>query len=1295
MNNPTSHLPEVAPGDRPGDVPGPAQDADTGLLYAAYGQMRANLLVTAIEFPILTALVWNIFTHEKLLAWMGVVFATLAMRYVLWAAFKRAAPGPDALTLWRNLLLAGTVATGAAWSFGPSVMLPQASGVEVGVIVAILISVCWIAVLTYASQQVAMRAFVAATLLPAAVVAWASTGSEKWLIGLLLVFVFVVLLVHGRRLGQSMRALIEAQADQRAAADEAGIARARYFDLYEMAPIGYCTVNGHGLILEANFTAATLLGVARGALVNQPVTRFIHKEDQHIYQQRRTRLAETGEPQACELRLARHDGTTFWAHLAATAARDAAGAPALRIVLSDATGHKHAEAARAAAIIDASMDAIIGVDEFECVVVFSAAAEKMFQLSAGEAMGQTIDRFIPARFRGGHRAHFREFMKNAHTRRMGGQFMPVSALRADGTEFPIEASISHIAIEDKHLFTVTLRDITQRKQAEDALMTAQRNTAVLAQLGRELAEAATSKVAAIHILDAAQQLLGWESSWLHLWDEQRQKLVDVADFDLIDGEIREVPSNVVAQGAPSLTARRVMEEGPQLILRDSDEEAGAAGVLYGNGLRSLSLMFVPIKLAGKIIGILSIQSYQRNAYDAADLDLLHALATHCAGALVRLQNADALRESEERFQLANRAVFDVIWDQDLLSKAIWWGDHFEEVYGHSPAEAGKNGDYWRDCVHPEDRERVDAGVEEVLDAGGDTWSANYRFRRKDGAYAFVEDRAIIIKNAAGEPVRMLGAMRDVTERRQMERELQAQRDFATQIINTVGQGLTVTDSDGRFEFVNPAFAHLCGYEPADLIGHLPSEVTAPEAHVDLENQRLARRAGQRTTYESRMHRSDGGAVDVLITGVPRAHEGQFAGTIAVITDLTERKQAEAARMMLEAQLRESQKMEAIGLLAGGIAHDFNNILATILGNVELAREDVSTNPLALQSLNEIRKAGSRARDLVQQILSFSRRQPSERKVIALAPVVEESARLLRATLPARLNLDVHCEADLPAVLADATQMQQIIINLCTNAMHAIRERPGRIGIRLDAVMLDPAMTSTHPALRALQEKQRGRTLRLAVTDDGCGMDAATLARIFEPFFTTRQVDEGTGLGLSVVHGIVQTHEGAIVVDSQPGKGSIFTVYLPAAEAAASARQPGQSVAESAPVRAPGGQHILYVDDDESLVFLVQRLLERRGFRVSGHTDQREALAAIRADPAAFDLVVTDYNMPGMSGLDVARAVRAIRADLPVAIASGFIDETLQSEAAGAGVRELIFKANAVEDLSEAFARLAQAVGEKA
>ncbi len=421
--------------------------------------------------------------------------------------------------------------------------------------------------------------------------------------------------------------------------------------------------------------------------------------------------------------------------------------------------------------------------------------------------------------------------------------------------------------------------------------------------------------------------------------------------------------------------------------------------------------------------------------------------------------------------------------------------------------------------------------------------------------------------------------------------------------------------------------------------------------------------------------------------------------------LGELREAEAVRISLETQLRESQKMQAIGTLAGGIAHDFNNILATIMGNVELARQDAGANTQVLESVNEIHKAGARAVNLVQQILSFSRRQPIERKWISLEPIIDEAVRLLRATLPARVVLETYFEHSLPEVFADATQIQQVVINLATNAMHAMRGGQGNINIRLENADLNDTVAEGQPALGAMLAQHRGKTIRLIVADNGSGMDTATLGRIFEPFFTTKPVDEGTGLGLSVVHGIAEGHEGAIVVESAPGRGSTFTLYLPVSTVAVNATavtRKNTSVngcelitgTDQKPVlpalTAPKiGPHILYLDDDESLVFLLKRLLERRGMRVSAFLDQNEALDALRADPDGFDLVVSDYNMPGMSGLDVAREVWAIRANLGFAIASGFIDEKLRAEAEAAGVLELIFKANAVEDLCEAIMRVLQ------
>ena len=527
--------------------------------------------------------------------------------------------------------------------------------------------------------------------------------------------------------------------------------------------------------------------------------------------------------------------------------------------------------------------------------------------------------------------------------------------------------------------------------------------------------------------------------------------------------------------------------------------------------------------------------------------------------------------------------------------------------------------------------------------------------------------------------------------RQEQNALKESRDLYADLYDFAPVGYLTLSADGMIVRINLTAARLLGADRQRLLQRrFVNSVSDEERgcwlrHVVNVNNRTG---GSR--IELALQREDGAPIQCALDCEP-IPAGVDNGAIRVtLSDITERKEAEAERVSLEAQLRESQKMEAIGTLAGGIAHDFNNIIATILGNTELASEDTLGNSQAQESLDEIRKAAQRARDLVQQILSFSRRQPTEHKRITLAPVVAESVRLLRASLPARLELEVYCEPDAPPALADASQILQILVNLVTNAMQAMRSGPGRISIRLDTVRLDEALVQTQPALRGLHEKCPGSTLRLAVSDTGPGMDTLTLARVFEPFFTTKVVGEGTGLGLSVVHGIVQAHGGAITVVSQPGIGTIFTIYLSAVTTGADvmAAEGDAPVATSA-LSLDGGKRILYVDDDEALVFLVTRLLERRGFQVSGYTNQTEALAALRAGSAGFDLVVSDYNMPGMSGLDVAREVRSIRADLPVVIASGFVDEELRAQAAVAGVRKVIFKATAVEEFCEIVQRLAQ------
>ena len=431
---------------------------------------------------------------------------------------------------------------------------------------------------------------------------------------------------------------------------------------------------------------------------------------------------------------------------------------------------------------------------------------------------------------------------------------------------------------------------------------------------------------------------------------------------------------------------------------------------------------------------------------------------------------------------------------------------------------------------------------------------------------------------------------------------------------------------------------------------------------------LERRLRTRTTLSSITAEAE---VDSHIT----SHHG--AVTTIFARDLTAKKLAESRREALENQLRESQKMQAMGTMAGGIAHDFNNILSAILGNVSLAQQDTEPSSPSITSLLEIEKAGQRARDLVRQILTFSRNEPPKRIPIQLAEAVEETARMVKVTLPPSVTFQVVVKDTVASVLADATQVEQALLNLCTNAILAIGSHKGAVTMELfECDLMQP--------LNGRLWLPAGKYVCVRVSDTGNGMSPETLDRIFEPFFTTRVVGQGTGLGLSVVHGIMQTHQGAIDVQSALGSGSIFTLYFPSSQEAAVAPPP-----EAAPVDVVqgNGRRVMYVDDDQALIFLIARVLTRKGFVVRTYTDPQEAVAVLQADPTAFDLLVTDYNMPGFSGVDLLRQAKAIRPDLPVALASGYVTPELEQRAMAEGASALIYKPNDVSEFCETVQRL--------
>jgi signal transduction histidine kinase/ActR/RegA family two-component response regulator len=393
----------------------------------------------------------------------------------------------------------------------------------------------------------------------------------------------------------------------------------------------------------------------------------------------------------------------------------------------------------------------------------------------------------------------------------------------------------------------------------------------------------------------------------------------------------------------------------------------------------------------------------------------------------------------------------------------------------------------------------------------------------------------------------------------------------------------------------------------------------------------------------------------------------------IFVNALERERAESEREALAARLRQAQRLEAIGTLAGGIAHNFNNILGAIFGYSEMALARLPRDGRPRRHVEEVRKAAERAKAIVDQILAFGRRVGHRREAVPMRPLIEEAMDLLRASLPATVTLQAHWRTEDAAVLGDPAQLQQVVMNLCTNAAQAM-DGSGTVELVLDAVDIEDQHALTHGNLAA------GRYARLSVTDTGHGMDAATMERIFEPFFTTKAPTTGTGLGLASVHGIVADHGGALNVRSQPGAGSTFEVYLAATEMAAAVER------GEAPSPGGRGETVLLVDDDRPLMLLGEEMLAALGYEPVGHTSARAALAAFRADPHRFDVVLVDEVMPEMSGSQLAAEVHRIRPQLPIILVTGYGITEDRDALRDAGVRELLRKPLASADLAAALAR---------
>jgi PAS domain S-box-containing protein len=486
--------------------------------------------------------------------------------------------------------------------------------------------------------------------------------------------------------------------------------------------------------------------------------------------------------------------------------------------------------------------------------------------------------------------------------------------------------------------------------------------------------------------------------------------------------------------------------------------------------------------------------------------------------------------------------------------------------------------------------------------------------------------------------------------------------------------------DGRCIDVNSAFTRVTGWSATEVIGKTAEDLEIWENPA--ERQKLLdgiSQKGKIKNLEAKFRLKDGRLITALMSAILiRLHDRPHILTIA--RDISELKSAQEEREQLKTQLIQAQKMEAIGTLAGGIAHDFNNILGAIIGYAEMALYDTRPDSMEHYNIDQVLKAGHRAKDLVKQILAFSRKSEQNKQIISLTPIVKEALNLLRASLPTTIEIEQHIEPNLDAIYADPTQIHQVMMNLCANAGHAMADSGGILSVSLQNVDLRANAAALHPDLNA------GPYVKLSIGDSGHGMDAGTMDRIFDPYFSTKAQDKGTGMGLAVVHGIVIGHGGSIHVDSTPGQGSRFDIFFPIMER--------QSVSETEELKAlpTGDECILLVDDEESLIDLGTNMLKKLGYRVKTSTRPVEALDMFRADPESFDLVISDMTMPSMTGDILSVELRQIRADIPIIICTGYSERINEQKAEALGIQGLIMKPFTIRRLAKSVRKILDEMG---
>jgi PAS domain S-box-containing protein len=907
-------------------------------------------------------------------------------------------------------------------------------------------------------------------------------------------------------------------------------------------------------------------------------------------------------------------------------------------------------------LIDGVSNPMMLVAHDGVVVVANPAAEALLGWTASDLAGMPVEEVIAPSSRADHRVRREAFAADPPIGPVGVA-PEMLALSRGGREIPVSISLAGIETADGPLMAVTIVDASARlsRKRQDAAL-------------RRIAAAAGADLPVDDLLamvvEEAAALLAADKSQMARFDPNGEVVIVGSYGD----DLTSVGNHIPRSSGSSLVTVARTGTPARLAYADLAEDDPVRDLALAQGHQQA--VAVPITVHTRLWGGLMVAARDDVAPEAVDaLTRFAEYAGAVIGASESRATEHALRESEQRFRLLADFIPQLVWSAGADGDCDFLNRRWAEYTGIATEE--QLGVRWLERVHPDDRPALMDAWRSAVEGDG-TFSAEFRIRRHDGLFRRFDARGVAMRDATGAAVRWFGSNTDVEEARASaaadrasEAQLRAALDAGRMGAWTldVRRGMLHVDANVR------ALFEIGGDVPdIDVRDALRGRIV-DEDRADVRRAFARALSGEASDYhaEYRMTRADGETRWVQSRGrVTRGGDGTPRMVTGVLVDVTD------ARRAGERQLR-SQKLEALGTLAGGIAHDFNNLLQVVGGSIAMVRTELPGDHAAQAPLGTVERATQRAAELVDRILAFSRPdEDSERRPVAIAPIVQEALDLLRPSLPAMIELRLSADEELPPVCGDAAAITQVVTNLAANAAQAIGRRAGVIEFLIESVELEPDEVTGVPELEA------GRHIVLTVSDDGPGMDTATLSRVFDPFFTTKAPGEGTGLGLSIVHSVMRAHGGAVAAYSVPGTGTAFRLFFPTTSAHVA--PPPADVAPAAGPSRPG--RILFVDDEPDLVALNERSLGRAGHAVTGFTDPRAALARFREDPDAFDVVVTDLSMPGVTGLDLAREVLALRPGIPVLIATGYIPPEERAEAEALGVTAILPKPSPIARLRE-------------